>query len=315
MFWSRKAEPQRSGLSGVWAAAVTPHRREGYEADFASMLELVDRLSLSGVDGIVLLGATGEFLNIKIEERQRLVHLAVKRSRVPILVGVAHSTLDTAVQLAESAVDSGAAAVLLMPPYFYRYGDPEIIEYFRLFAVAVGGAVPILLYNLPLFTNPLSLSAVRELLSGEEFVGIKDSSGDLGFFQQLAGMRREHPFSLLCGNDRLIVDAHHAGSDAIVSGVACAVPELVLALHRSLVNGDQTQTDQAHSYLLEFIDWIDRFPVPVGIAAATEARGIKVGPPAIPLTADQFDTLEQFRTWFQQWLPAVQRLPYARSTK
>ncbi len=315
MFRSRKTEPERGGgFSGVWAAAVTPHRRQGYEADFAGMLEQVDRLSEAGVDGIVLLGATGEFLNVKLDERQRLVHLAVRRSRVPIIAGVGHSTLDTAVQLADAAVDSGVAGVLLMPPYFYRYGDQEIVEFFRLFAVALGGALPILIYNIPAFTNTISPEVAAELLSGGEFAGIKDSSGDPAFFDALAALRRKSPFSLLCGDDRLIVHAHAAGSDGVVSGVACAVPELIIALRRALESADTTLAAELERHLLDFVGWIRRFPVPVGICAAVEMRGITVGPPAIPLTADQFESLEQFKLWFSEWLPAVQRISHARSS-
>ena len=311
MFWNRKSEPQLPGFRGVWAAAVTPHRREGYEADFASTLEMVDQLSRSGINGIVLLGATGEFLNIKNDERQRLVHLAVKRSRVPIIAGVSHSTLDAAIQLADAAVDSGVAGVLLMPPYFYRYGDAEILEFYRLFAVAVGGAVPIILYNIPAFTNPISFAVVHDLLTGGEFAGIKDSSGDLSFMDQIAGLRSKTNFSWLCGNDRTIVPARRSGCDGIVSGTACAVPELILALSTALDRGDVDAVGALEKHLMELIEWLDRFPVPVGISAASEARGAKVGPPAVPLTSDQFDLLEEFKSWFMNWLPAIERLTHA----
>lgn len=311
MFWSRKAEPVLPGFRGVWAAAVTPHRREGFEADHAAMLELVDQLSASGVNGIVLLGATGEFLHVKNEERQRLVHLAVKRSRVPILAGVSHSTLDAAIQLADAAVESGVAGLLLMPPYFYRYGPKEILEFYRVFAIAVAGAVPILLYNLPAFTNAIPTDVARELLTSGDFAGMKDSSGDAAVMASLSELRRNHEFSLLCGNDRSIVEARRAGYDGVVSGVACAVPELVLALCRALDGGDEERMRTLQSHLLEFIGWIERFPVPVGIAAATEVRGAKVGPPAVPLTGDQFDALEQFKEWFAGWLPPIQKLTNA----
>lgn len=310
MFRHRQAEPRQQGLEGVWAAAVTPHR-EAYEADFAGLLELVGWLSQSGVDGIVLLGATGEFLNFKKDDRQRLVHLAVKRSSVPIIAGVSHSTLDAAVQLASEAVDSGCAGLLLMPPYFYRYGDAEILEFYGAFAKAVGGALPVLLYNVPRFTSPITFDVAHQLLSGN-FAGIKDSSGDAAFFEALAELRRDHPFSLFCGNDRLIVDAERWGCDGIISGVACAVPELILAIHAAVQAGDTALFDELQRHLSDFIDWIDRFPVPVGIAAATQARGLKVGPPAVPLTAAQAVSFEHFSDWFAKWLPLIQRLTHAR---
>ncbi len=308
MFWSRKAEPRQAGFRGVWAAAVTPHRREGFEADHAAMLELVDRLSGSGIDGIVLLGATGEFLHIKNEDRLRLVHLAVKRSRVPIIAGVSHSTLDAAIQMADAAVDSGVAGLLLMPPYFYKYTDAEILEFYRVFAVAVGGAAPVLLYNLPAFTNGISPSIAKQLLESGEFAGIKDSSGDPAMMSALAELRAVHDFSLLSGNDRYVVDAARAGYDGVVSGVAGALPELVLALWKAAGGGNSERAAMLQAHLVEFVEWIEQFPVPVGITAAVEARGARVGPPAVPLTSEQFDLLERFKTWLSAWLPEIERV-------
>jgi dihydrodipicolinate synthase/N-acetylneuraminate lyase len=275
------------------------------------MLELVDKLGRSGVDGIVLLGSTGEFLHIQAAERQRLVHLAVKRSRVPIVVGVGHSTLDAAIQLGEAAVNSNVAGLLLMPPYFYRYREDQIMEFYRLFTLAIGGALPILIYNIPAFANPISVPMARELLLSGDFAGIKDSSGDPAFFDALAGLRRQVPFALLCGNDRLIGHAHQAGCDGVVSGVSSAVPELVVALHRALEQGDELRARELQGHLSTFIDWIERFPVPVGISAAVEYRGLKVGPTAIPLTAAQDDSLEEFKAWFMNWLPVIEELKNA----
>jgi dihydrodipicolinate synthase/N-acetylneuraminate lyase len=297
--------PSPKPFTGVWAAAVTPHRGHKFEADYAGMLELVDKLGRSGVDGIVLLGATGEFLNIQMDERQRLVHLAVKRSRVPALVGVGHSTLDAAVQLGGAAVNAYVAGLLLMPPYFYRYQDDQILQFYRSFALALGGALPILLYNIPQFANPISLDVARELLFSGDFIGIKDSSGDPDYFDALASLRREKDFTLLCGNDRLIVHAHRAGCDGIISGVASAIPELIVALNHALLRNDEARVAELESQLLEFINWIERFPVPVGISTAVEARGVKVGPPAIPLTAAQDDELENFKAWLKAWLVAT----------
>src|SRR5260370_38991980 len=121
----------------VQPAAVTPQRKGG-EADVAAMLELVDFLAAAGVNGIALLGSTGEFLHLTFDDRVRLVQLAVKRSRVPVLVGVGHSTLDGAIELGREAVSAGAAGLLLMPPYFFRYSQEDIHEFYLQFAATVG---------------------------------------------------------------------------------------------------------------------------------------------------------------------------------
>src|SRR5438270_712838 len=129
-------------LAGVFAAAVTPHRAGTHEADYSGSLDMLDFLAAGGVDGICLLGSTGEFLNYAFPERQRLVYLGSKRSRVPLLVGTGHSTLAGALQLAEEAIHAGADGLLLMPPYFFRYAQREIEEFYIQFARETGDAVP-----------------------------------------------------------------------------------------------------------------------------------------------------------------------------
>ncbi len=292
-------------FTGVFAAAVTPHRREGYEVDFAAMLELVDFIGRNGVQGICLLGATGEFINVKLAERIRLVHLAVKRSRVPIIAGVSHSTLDGALELADEAMSSGAVGLLLMPVYFFHYSQDEVIEFCMQFADSVPKATPILLYNIPQFTTGFSIETACALLATGRFAGIKDSSGDFDYFQKLRAFRDECDFTLMVGHDRLFTRARAEGADGVISGVACAVPELLVALNRAICEKSPDRVLALEGKLQEFLSWIDRFPTPVAIKVATSARGIKVGPLAVPLARDNVARLEEFKKWFPQWLPSM----------
>src|SRR5215472_11488306 len=96
-------------IRGVFPAAITPRRATGVSIDISAALELMDFLQSHGVDGITLLGSTGEFIHFEPEDRARLASMAVKRCRVPVLVNASHSTLDGAVALAQQATDAGAA--------------------------------------------------------------------------------------------------------------------------------------------------------------------------------------------------------------
>ena len=124
-----KAEPPQAG--GVYASLITPRHDGNIEVDFGAMLEILDFVATRGAAGVVLFGSTGEFPHFTAAERARFVGLAARRSRVPVLVNVSHSTLEGAAGLAEEAAGSGASGVVLMPPYFYRY-DTETIRAFFL---------------------------------------------------------------------------------------------------------------------------------------------------------------------------------------
>ncbi len=289
-------------LSGVIAAAVTPHGKRGDEPDIGATLELIDFLCAAGVQGIALLGSTGEFVNLNCDDRVRLVYLAVKRSRVPVLAGVSHSTLDGALALGREANAAGAAGLLLMPPYFFRYRQPEIREFYLRFAAEMSHGAPIYLYNIPQFTSGIARETVVELLATGRFAGIKDSSGDWEFFAALNRYRQEHPYTLLVGHDAVFAPARNAGADGVVSGVACAVPELLLALDRAIQQHAEAEAARLDARLHEFLDRLDRFPTPVAIKAALGVRGLKTGPPPVPLARETQAALDEFKDWFKAWL-------------
>jgi len=286
-------------------AAVTPRRSDKRELDAAAALELIDFLCAAGVNGIALLGSTGEFLNLTFDERVRLVYMAAKRSRVPLLVGVGHSSLNGAVELAREAAGSGAAGLLLMPPYFFRYSQEDIREFYLRFADHTSADARIFLYNIPFFTNELKSSTAIGLLATGRFAGIKDSSGQMAYFHDLLSARSQQPFTLLVGNDAIYTKARREGADGVVSGVACAVPELLRNLESAICAGNESVVQQLDARLAEFIAKINPLPVPLGIKAATEARGLKVGPPAVPLSPESQRILEEFKEWFKAWLPEV----------
>ena len=288
-------------------ASVTPRGSHGHEVDVGAALELIEFFCASKVDGIALLGSTGEFVNLAIEERNRLVNLAIKRSRVPVIVGVSHSSLDVAVDLGREAISAGAEGLLLMPPYFFRYSQEDIREFYLEFLRQAGTGAAVYLYNVPQFTNEIKPETAVELLSTGLFAGIKDSSGKYEYFQTMKDLRGRQPFTLLIGNDAVFTPARRAGADGVVSGVSCAVPELMTALDRAIRKGAEDAIDCLEERLREFLNWLDRFPTPIGIKLAAALRGLHVGPCAIPLSMNRKLAAEEFREWFRTWLPAVQR--------
>jgi dihydrodipicolinate synthase/N-acetylneuraminate lyase len=290
---------------GVYTALATPRLHDAIEADAAALFDYLDIIVNAGVDGVVLFGSTGEFVHFDVAERIRILMLLSKRCRVPMLVNVSHSTLTGALDLAESALDSCASGLLLMPPYFYRYQENQIFEFYRQFADAIGGRMPIYLYNIPVFTNPISADLAGRLLSSGEFAGIKDSSGDWKLFESLQALHANLPFRLMIGSDPLYFRARPLGADGMVSGVAAAVPELMVALDRALNANDMSRASRLNAFLDEFISWINQFPATVGIKRAAVARGWKLDHSPIPFDGQTTAKLLEFERWFLDWLPLV----------
>ena len=290
-------------LSGVFATAVTPNRPGTLDADYSALMDLLDFLADAHVSGVCVMGAAGEFLNYSFADRQRLVYLGTKRSRVPMIVGAAHSTLRGALQLACEAISAGADGLLIMPPYFFPYGQRDIEEFFREFAAETGDAVPIMLHNAPQVTSPIEAATAKRLLDTGMFAGIDDASGDWNYFASLLDFRRERPFRLFAGHDRIALRALRAGADGVFSDCAAAAPELVVGMARAVETAAEENADAWNARLEEFIDWLERFPAPVALKRAVELRRQKAGDFAVPLDRERTREMEEFGDWFREWWP------------
>lgn len=273
----------------IYVAAITP-RGPQLEIDFGAAFEFIDFLCGARVGGIVLFGATGEYPSLAAEERCRLLYLAVKRSRVPVIAGVGTATLDHSLALACRARDAGAAALLLPPPFFYPYQPEEIREFYLEFARHFGGGVPVYAAQLIPPAAAIGVETAREILSGGYFAGIEDTTGELAG----AGL------PVLAANDARFGRARCTGTPAI-SAAACALPELMMALDCALAAGQRDEAARLEGRLGEFLAWVDAFPSPVLIKAAVAQRGFKTGPLAAPLTGAQERRLGEFREWFSGW--------------
>jgi 4-hydroxy-tetrahydrodipicolinate synthase len=292
-------------LQGPLAALVTTRRPAGHTIDIGPSLDILDFLATHGVAGVALLGATGEFVHFDFEERMRFAHMAIRRSRVPLLVNVSHSTLEGALTLARDAANSGAAGLLLMPPYFFRYKQAELLEFYLRFADAAAGLPPTFLYNLPFFTNGLESATACAILATGRFAGIKDSSGNLDLFAALAAQRARQSFTLFIGNDSILA-ARREACDGVISGCACAVPELIVGIDRAVALGNADGLGRLGKRLGEFIGMIDPFPTPLGVQEALALRGFPAALAPTRLGPELQAHRAQFRSWFPNWLVSMQ---------
>lgn len=261
-------------------------------------MEIIDFLNASPAQGLTLLGTTGNFLHFDVEEREKLISFALKRSRKPMGVNVAHSTLDVAVYLAEHAASCGASFAMVLPPHYFRYTPQQVEEYLTRFAEKTHQLLPLYLYNLPFFTSPIAAETAERLLNSGLYAGIKDSSGQPELLRRL----RSTPGTLIVGNDSALTVSRKESAVAVISGCAAAVPELICAMDRAIARADAAREAQLMPYLQDMLRWFDSFPAPVGIEEACRLRKLPCRPDtswlgAAPLTA--------FREWFPGWLAEV----------
>jgi dihydrodipicolinate synthase/N-acetylneuraminate lyase len=288
-------------IGGVQAAMLTPRRPGSSHIDVAALLEASDFYQEHGIEGLALLGTTGEFMHFDFEDRAKAAAMLIKRSRLPVLVNASHSTLDGTVALAQRAIDDGAYGILALPPHYFRYRQSEIKEFFWRLRERLPAA-RLLIYNIPFFLSEVKVETSIELLSSGAFTGIKDSSGNWDAFLQLRDLAATQPIALMVGFDGFYAKAREAGASGVVSGIAAALPDLMVALDQAVIRNDAARIQQLQTDLEEFLKHISTFPVPYGVREAARVRKLKVGDHATPLARTEAAEIAAFAEWAQPWI-------------
>jgi 4-hydroxy-tetrahydrodipicolinate synthase len=291
----------KSRISGAFAALVTPIDDSG-RPDLSAFERLTDFVLDRGVDGLVIGGATGEYTHFDIDDRFRIAAHAARRvgGRSKVFTCIGASSIHSTLHLAERVAELDNEALLLPMPYFFRYDQEDLTAFCEKTCASVDA--PFLLYNLPSFTNPLDVSTAIELMKGiPNLIGMKDSSGQKTNLAPLAGARLDGEFSLLVGDDSLLLAAARAGWDGVISGIACFAPELVAAVYRSHRNGCVEEASRLQGMLDQIIEWVVRLPIPWAVRVGLAARGIPNGPMHLPPSATRAKVIVDFGDWFKKW--------------
>jgi len=232
-------------LQGIIPPMVTPLTGRD-SLDYDGLERLVEHLIAGRVNGIFLLGTTGELPSLSYRLRYELIERATELidGRVPTLVGITDTSYVESLQIAEHAADCGADAVVLSAPYYQPIGQDEMIGYVRRITAEL--PLPVFLYNMPGCTKfSFNPPTVRQLLDVEKIIGLKDSSGDIDYFRAIRQVTFEREdFSLFIGPEIHLATALAAGGDGGVSGGANLWPTLFVDLYQAAVEGETDRVAQ-----------------------------------------------------------------------
>jgi 4-hydroxy-tetrahydrodipicolinate synthase len=191
------------------------------------------------VHGLFPVGTGGEFSALSVEEKKRLMRVAVEETagRVFVMPNVGAITTAESVELARYAEAVGSDAVSAVSPYFLKPSQDELVEHYRAICDAV--KIPVLAYNIPERTGvTIGVGTVARLAkAAPNFVGIKDSSGDLS---NAAEILQACPpgFRVFMGRDTLIFGALVYGLAGAVAATANVAPGLAVGIYRAWEKGD-----------------------------------------------------------------------------
>lgn len=261
-------------LRGIWPALATPLNADE-TLDEAGMRRLLHRVLDGGVHGVVVLGSAGEFAPLADPVKRRAIELVVTEvaGHVPVMAGTGEPGTRRAVATTRQAAKLGADAAMVVPPYYYGQNPAQIITHYR--ALVAEAQLPVVLYNIPGCTKvTLGLDVVDALKDEPGIVGIKDSGGNFGHYQNLVESAKSDTFGVVTGSDTLLFPSLLVGGDGSIGPGANIAPQWFVGLWDAVQNGrlDDAQAYQHKIRSLTAIYRVGGFHP--GLKAALSALGV-----------------------------------------
>ena len=261
-------------FSGAGVALITPFKST-LAIDFEGLGRIVDNQINNQMDYLVILGTTAETATLNGDEKQQIVDFVCDRvnGRIPIVVGVGSNNTQAVIDNMQRMNLSGADAILSVVPYYSKPTQEGIFQHYM--AIMEASPLPVILYNVPGRTG-VSMSAqttVRLARASEKVIATKEASGNLG---EISKILRDKPqgFSVISGDDSLILPMISLGGAGIISVAANAVPKVIADLTHLALEGNFKEAAELHLRLQTMFDALFIDGNPAGAKAALHSAGI-----------------------------------------
>lgn len=261
-------------LQGPYAVLMTPFA--GDKPDEAGYVEQVKRINASGISGFVVNGSTAEFVSLSLDRQKRMAELVAKNKSEDkeLIVSACTADLVDTLDVAAYGADVGAKAVLVCPPYYFKYTTKEREAYYR--ALADKSPLPVILYNIPFFTQEMELDLVFKLFLHENVIGIKDSSANMKRLMHMVDVAKDSEVSVLTGTDDILYPAIFAGVDGSMTALAAVYPDEIARFYRAMSQKDYGKAKEIQDGFMQTLREADSQSFPKGYKKLMEkVSGIK----------------------------------------
>jgi 4-hydroxy-tetrahydrodipicolinate synthase len=269
-------------LHGVFPYLVSPTSAEG-EVNASVLGDLVEHLVAQGVHGLAPLGSTGEFAYLSNAQRLQVVRATVdaNRGRVPVVAGVASTSIHDAVAQTKALVEAGVDGILAILEAYFPVKDAGVEAYFRAIAEAAGGR-PVVLYTNPQFQrSDLTLPIIERLSHVDNIRYIKDASTNTGRLLSIIERTRGR-MEVFSASAHIPACVLLIGGVGWMAGPACIIPRQSIALYDAARAGDWNRVMDLQRPLWRVNEIFAKYSIASCIKGALQLQGFDVGDPIAP---------------------------------
>ena len=286
-------------FKGMATAIVTPMTPTGI--DYEALGQFLEFQIASGINGIVVMGTTGENATIEPEDQKRVIAYTVEKvnHRVPVIAGTGTNNTEHVLANTRNACQVGADAVLVVTPYYNKATQNGLIQHFT--AVADASTVPMIVYNVPGRTGcNLLPKTLAKLAEHPNIVGVKEATGNMAQMVEIMHLCGDK-LDVYSGEDALTVPMMAMGAAGTISVLSNVVPKQAVAMSDACLAGDYQTAAKLQCDLLPLIDALFSEVNPIPAKAAVSAMGYGQEVLRLPLTpmepATRAVLMEQLRRW------------------
>jgi 4-hydroxy-tetrahydrodipicolinate synthase len=210
----------------------------------------LNQLISRNINGILLMGSSGEFSSLTLEENKLYVREMIKyiNGRIPVMVGVGHTSLKEVLELTSYAEEQGANGVLVVSPYYWKLSDEQLYHFYSI--VANHTALQVFIYNIPLLTGQnLPVELIKKLAEAHpNIAGIKETVSDFSHLRQVLTevTKVRSDFRVFSAFDEHLLPAQMIGAAGSINGTAVFAPELSVDLYEAYQKGNLAEAEKCH---------------------------------------------------------------------
>ncbi len=251
-------------FTGLYTAIITPFLEDG-SFDAESFKKIIDNQIAGGVDGLVVLGTTGESPTVTTAEHDEIIALAAKYvdGRVQVIAGTGSNSTAEAIHHSQAAQAAGVDGLLQVNPYYNKPSQKGLYEHFK--AIADSVDIPIMLYNIQGRTGVnLETPTLLRLAEHPNIIAVKEASGNLEQMREVI-VQVPEGFTVLSGDDGLTLELCKMGGHGVVSVVSNIFPAEMRTFVDDCLAGNWGAAEGFQGRFNEFFDvcFIETNPQPI----------------------------------------------------
>lgn len=281
-------------ISGTIVPMATPIAGDG--VDEAALAEFTRSLVDGGVHGLFPGGSIGEFPSLTADQHRTLVETVVEAADddTTVIAGCCATSISDVRARISMAAAAGADAAVVVTPYYLSTTQAGLRRFFE--RVAADAPLDLLLYNIPALTgNELTVNTVSHLADLDAIVGLKDTSGDLGYQYRVV---EETPseFAVFQGSTDIAGAALNLGADGLIAGPANVFPAELAALYDAHARGDDATVNRIQrEVVVPLVSAYDDIPTAAAVKYLVRRDGLDIGdplPPVVPVSPADEERLD-----------------------